>query len=248
MAVVEDHSKISEFAIFDQEIFNFDWNNISTKVFITTSNKPSSNTHSFAACLNNIIPNSQYVKWNVRPKLLNLCLSLKEENYTHSIILFENQKKVHYLTISFLFLESPLYFTFRLSNIVLPKQIYKHGKPTNSYPELIINNFISKAGIKIAKLISSLFPSIPDFLGRQALTLHNQRDFIFIRYHRYIFDQSGRRASMQELGPRFSLKLYYISNCLNFVNCIWSIKDIKKSKKILNSSSNYSMDNKVYLL
>jgi ribosome production factor 1 len=246
--IVEDRSKIPSFEVFNSEIFSFDWNTTHTKVFLTTSDKPSSNTHLFASCLNRLIPNSQYVKWDARPKLLNLYQYLKEGNYTHSVILFENQKKIYYLTIIFLFLKSPLYFTFRLSNLVLPKHIHKHGKSTESFPELIINNFTSSAGIKIGKLISSLFPSIPDFLGRQALTLHNQRDFIFVRYHRYIFDEFGKKVSIQELGPRFSLKLYYISHQPNFVNSLWSFKDIKRVKKILSSSSNYSMDNKVYLL
>jgi ribosome production factor 1 len=248
MKFVEDNSKITEFEIFDKKIFNFDWTSITSKVFITTSEKPSSNTHLFASCLNTIIPNSSYVKWNLRPKLSDLYNELKGENYTHSIILFENQKKIQYFTLLFLFLESPLYFTFKFSSLVLPKHIHKHGKPTESHPELIINNFTSKAGVKIAKLLSSLFPSTPDFLGRQALTLHNQRDYIFVRYHRYIFDEFGKKASIQELGPRFSLKLYYISDQLNFVNSLWSIKDIKRVKKSLNRSSNFSMDNKVYLL
>lgn len=58
------------------------------------------------------------------------------------------------------------------------------------------------------------------------MTLHNQRDFIFFRRHRYVFrekrsteksvrDTSDKpikgvediRAGLQELGPRFTLKL-----------------------------------------
>lgn len=58
------------------------------------------------------------------------------------------------------------------------------------------------------------------------MTLHNQRDFIFLRRHRYVFRDKreteksivgadgkpvkgveGIRAGLQELGPRFTLKL-----------------------------------------
>lgn len=58
------------------------------------------------------------------------------------------------------------------------------------------------------------------------VTLHNQRDYIFVRRHRYIFrdkrateksvvDTDGKpmkdvediRMGLQELGPRFTLKL-----------------------------------------
>jgi len=32
-----------------------------------------------------------------------------------------------------------------------------------------------------------LLPKQPEFKGRQVVTLHNQRDFIFFRRHRYVF-------------------------------------------------------------
>lgn len=48
--------------------------------------------------------------------------------------------------------------------------------------------------------------------GRQVVTFHNQRDFIFVRHHRYIYkkDDEKVRARLQELGPRFTLKLKYL--------------------------------------
>ena len=70
-------------------------------------------------------------------------------------------------------------------------------------------------------MIAALFPHDPEFRGRRVATFHNQRDFIFFRHHRYsnamgcvvvvthdryIFD-SEKKARLQELGPRFTLKL-----------------------------------------
>lgn len=55
-------------------------------------------------------------------------------------------------------------------------------------------------------MFRSLFPTQADFEGRQVVTIHNQRDFIFIRRHRYIF-KNDIKVSLQELGPRFTLKL-----------------------------------------
>ncbi|EOD05315.1 hypothetical protein EMIHUDRAFT_71798, partial [Emiliania huxleyi CCMP1516] len=56
-----------------------------------------------------------------------------------------------------------------------------------------------------------LFPHDPQFRGRQVVTMHNQRDFVFFRHHRYIFEQKEERgqvsARLQELGPRFTLRL-----------------------------------------
>lgn len=82
-----------------------------------------------------------------------------------------------------------------------------------------------------------MFPPAPELGGRQVVTLHNQRDYIFFRRHRYIFRErrSGEKAvgygldhgqnttnpvsegveendlgvkvGLQELGPQFTLKL-----------------------------------------
>jgi ribosome production factor 1 len=78
-------------------------------------------------------------------------------------------------------------------------------------------------GLLAAKSMNTLFPPKPELAGRQVLTLHNQRDYIFFRRHRYIFREArtteknvqgadgkemdgvkGIRAGLQEIGPRES--------------------------------------------
>ena len=85
---------------------------------------------------------------------------------------------------------------------------------------------------------------MPQFKGRQVVTLHNQRDFLFFRRHRlvfslftifiqssfcpplrslsearyrantrYVFD-SPTKARLQEIGPRFTLKLRWLKKGL----------------------------------
>lgn len=58
-------------------------------------------------------------------------------------------------------------------------------------------------------MFGQLFPSLPQFRGRQVVTLHNQRDFLFFRRHRYAF-ASPTEAKLQEIGPRFTLKLRWM--------------------------------------
>jgi ribosome production factor 1 len=77
-----------------------------------------------------------------------------------------------------------------------------------------------------AHLFKSLFPAQPQLVGRSVVTLHNQRDYIFLRRHRYVFRDKraseksvtgtdGKpvkgvediRVGMQEIGPRATLKL-----------------------------------------
>ena len=58
-------------------------------------------------------------------------------------------------------------------------------------------------------MFQTCFPPLPEFQGRQVVTLHNQRDFLFFRRHRYAF-RSTEKVALQEIGPRFTLKLRWL--------------------------------------
>ncbi|KAH9640590.1 hypothetical protein HF086_000534 [Spodoptera exigua] len=73
--------------------------------------------------------------------------------------------------------------------------------------EVILNNFSTRLGLTVGRMLGALFHYEPQFRGRRAVTFHNQRDYIFFRHHRYEFTSDGRRAKLRELGPRFTLKL-----------------------------------------
>ena len=98
---------------------------------------------------------------------------------------------------------------FKLSSLKLSRDIKGHGNPTSHRPELILNNFNTRLGKRMGRMIASLFPLDPQFKGRRVVTCHNQRDFLFFRHHRYIFEEGKRkndgpvRARLQELGPQF---------------------------------------------
>ena len=117
-------------------------------------------------------------------------------------------------------------FHFTITNWYEGKSIPGHGRPTSHIPELILNNFTTPLGLLTAHLFRSLYPTIPELQGRQVVTLHNQRDFIFLRRHRYALREKretersvvgadgkemkgveGIKAALQEIGPRLTLKL-----------------------------------------
>jgi ribosome production factor 1 len=117
-------------------------------------------------------------------------------------------------------------FHFSISNWIPGKRLPGHGNPTGHIPELILNGFRTPLGVVTAHLFKGLFPARPELLGRQVVTLHNQRDYIFLRRHRYVFRDKRQseksiqgtdgkpmkgvediRAGLQELGPRFTMKL-----------------------------------------
>jgi ribosome production factor 1 len=111
---------------------------------------------------------------------------------------------------------------FRLSNVKLNSEIEGHGQMSPHNPEVILNNFKTRLGRRVGRMLASLFYQKPDFEGRRVATFHTQRDFIFFRQHRYIFEDgesmqkmpNGKYkrvkktiARLQELGPQFTLKL-----------------------------------------
>jgi Brix domain len=73
---------------------------------------------------------------------------------------------------------------YKLSKLVLAKEITGHGKPTRHTPELILNNFNTRLAHDVGRMFAALFPKQPNFGGRRVVTLHNQRDFLFFRHHR----------------------------------------------------------------
>lgn len=115
---------------------------------------------------------------------------------------------------------------FRLTNIALHRQISKSANPTSHVPELVLSNFSTPLGLTTGRLLQSLFPPMPNFVGRQVVAIHNQRDFIFFRRFRYMFalregEASAKlakergldeqlRTRMQEIGPRFTLKIRWL--------------------------------------
>jgi ribosome production factor 1 len=98
--------------------------------------------------------------------------------------------------------------TFRVSGLKLRHEISNYGNPSSHNPELILNNFDTMIGHRIGRMLAALYPQSPNFVGRRVVTFHNQRDFIFFRQHRYEFTEDGKRANLQEIGPRFTLKLH----------------------------------------
>ncbi|KAK9449231.1 anticodon-binding protein [Limtongia smithiae] len=177
---------------------------IPPKVLITTSPHARHEAHELAEHLVGVVPNAEFVKRGTKFSVKEISQFCINRAYTDLIVISEDKKTVNGLTIVHL-PEGPTMF-FSLSSLRMPKQISGHGRATQHVPELILNNFSTRLGATVGRLFQSLFPQTPEFVGRQVVTLHNQRDFIFFRRHRYIFKET-ERVGLQELGPQFTLKL-----------------------------------------
>ncbi|XP_057454961.1 uncharacterized protein LOC130746369 [Lotus japonicus] len=193
------------------------------KILITTCRFNSTRGPAFISELLTVIPNSQYLKRGTYD-LKKIVEYAKKKDFTSLLVVHTNRREPDALLV--IGLPDGPTAHFKLSKLVLRKDIKNHGKPTSHLPELVMNNFTTRLGHRIGRLIQSLFPQDPEFKGRRVVTFHNQRDFIFFRHHRYIFetkevkktekDKDGKskkvpeqetNVRLQECGPRFTLKL-----------------------------------------
>ncbi|KFP12863.1 Ribosome production factor 1, partial [Egretta garzetta] len=174
------------------------------KILITTSDRPRGRTVRFCEQLSTVIPNSHvyYRRGLALKRIIPQCIA---RDFTDLIVINEDRKIPNGLVLSHL-PDGPTAH-FRMSSVRLRKEIKRKGKePTEQAAEVILNNFTTRLGHSIGRMLASLFPHDPQFIGRQVATFHNQRDYIFFRFHRYIF-KSEKKVGIQELGPRFTLKL-----------------------------------------
>ncbi len=207
----------------------------SPKILITTS--LNGTVHNEASLLTTLFPNSNYVprtrhRYNAHHfSLREIATFASNRQYTTLIVVNEDQKRPSGLTV--IHLPAGPTFHFSINSWIEGKKLPGHGNPTNHYPELILNNFRTPLGLLTAHLFRTMFPPQPELQGRQVVTLHNQRDYIFVRRHRYVFRDKrptekaivgtdGKsitgveeiRAGLQELGPRFTLKLRRVDRCI----------------------------------
>lgn len=181
---------------------------------------PAERVRQFVDELLNIFPGAEYRQ---RAKAKGVGLGkiagwARDRGYDAMLVVGEDKKEPFSLTIIGL-PQGPTAF-FRLTNISIKTEIEGHARSTGHTPELILNNFTTTLGHDVGTLLQSLFPRIPQLEGRQVVTAHNQRDYIFFRRHRYMF-ASEERAKLQEIGPRFTLKLRSLKPGLPKGSGVW---------------------------
>ncbi|KAK3380012.1 anticodon-binding protein [Lasiosphaeria ovina] len=202
------------------------------KILVTTG--INATIHKEAQDIAELFPNTTYIrrsahfhshKYSVR----EIAKFAKNRGFTALVVVHEDLKKPSQLTICHLNSEASALgptLTYTIRGYQPGKSLLGHGNPTNHYPELLLNGFQTPLGLLAAKSLYTLFPAKPELGGRQVVTLHNQRDYIFVRRHRYVFREArpteknvvgadgkeleglqGIRAGLQEIGPRMTLKL-----------------------------------------
>ncbi|CAI5467878.1 unnamed protein product [Closterium sp. Yama58-4] len=160
------------------------------KVLITTCQRIHPTMKQFIKELLVVIPGSEYYERR-QYRIKEIVQYASARDYTAMIVINENRNKPNALMLIGL-PEGPTAL-FKLSSLVLRKDIKNAGRATSHLPELILNNFSTRLGHRVGRLLASLFPQDPEFKGRRVVTLHNQRDFIFFRHHRRVVTLHNQR-------------------------------------------------------
>ena len=187
------------------------------KLLITTRPRPSKELFRFVADLMQLIPQCYFYP-RKSYSIKDICHYASNKKFTHVIVLSEKSKVCNGMIVSHL-PHGPTAF-FKVSNVIPSTDIKNHGTTTSHIPELNLHGFGTRLGHRVGRFLGSLFPHNAQFQGRQIVTFHNQRDYVFVRQHRYIFE-SGKeveketskaktKARLQELGPRFTLKMRWL--------------------------------------
>ncbi len=198
---------------------------IRPKILLTTRPCPSAELFHFISDLMRFIPQLYYYPRKSYSEK-EICTFGSNRKFTHLIVLSEKSKVCNGMMISHLrpsmagnCLGGPTAF-FKVSNVIPSTDVPNNGSATSHVPELNLHGFTTRLGHRAGRFLGSLFPHNAQFQGRQVATFHNQRDFIFVRHHRYVFEEgphinkdNGKKktkARLQELGPRFTLKMRWL--------------------------------------
>jgi len=174
------------------------------KVLITCSDNPHTRTIAFIKELTRMIPNSE-PKWRKNSAIKKIVKDSIKLEYTDIIIVNEDNRNPNGIVVTHL-PDGPTAH-FKLSNVKITKDLRKDWRQISSHrPEVILNNFTTRLGHGVARMLASLFHYEPQFTGKRVVTFHNQRDYIFFRHHKYEFKNS-EKVRLKDLGPRFTLKL-----------------------------------------
>nr|CAG4641871.1 EOG090X09U6 [Eurycercus lamellatus] len=209
ITTVDPEDEEVQFDITHDEYESYFSKTYEPKILITSSDNPHTKTIHFIRELTKIFPNSE-CQWRKRSSVKKMIKSAKEKDYTDVVVVNEDRRSPNGILVSHL-PDGPTAY-FKISNVKLTKDM-KHKKIikefTHHRPEVILNNFQTRLGQAVSRMLASLFHYDPQFKGRRAVTFHNQRDYIFFRHHRYEF-KSQKKAALRELGPRFTLRLKWM--------------------------------------
>jgi ribosome production factor 1 len=180
---------------------------VDPRVKITTSGEEEAPLLAFGASLQVLIPNSVFERRPPGAPFSAVHRAAAAAGFTDLLVLVCANHDVH--AVMHLHLPDGPTANYRITSIVLPAEIPGRAATSEHHPELVMKHFTTRVGRLCARMLRAVFPLTPNHYGRRVATFHNQRDFVFFRHYRYVFE-SAESARLQEAGPRFTLRLLWL--------------------------------------
>lgn len=158
------------------------------KVVLTTSPKAHTKTIKFCRQFKRCLPDAIY-RTRHSYSIKGMCKAAADRGFTHLFIVQEHARRPYGLYLIAL-PDGPTAY-FRCSSVSFCEQLRNPAGFSKHKPEIIMNNFRTRLGLSVQRLLGTLFHFDPDFKGRRVITFHNQRDYIFFRHHRCVLVYSG---------------------------------------------------------
>ena len=202
------------------------------KLLLTTSRDPSSRLLQFCKELKLLFPTSSRINRGsqILPDLVELG---KTSEFTDIVIVHEHRGEPDGLVISHLPFGPTAYFG--ISDTVMRHDVKDANLPkvSEQFPHIICENFTSELGKRTANVLRHLFPR-PKEKSKRVVTFANSLDFISVRHHTYDMPKGPKSLSLNEIGPRFELRLYQLK--LGTVDqddadVEWSLRPFMRSAK-----------------
>jgi ribosome production factor 1 len=214
----ENDEEIKE-SLNEDEYKNYFNGEYEPQILLTTSIKHTGGIYKFIRALKNLIPNS-YFYYRKKYDLGTIMKKSIEKGFSDIIVITERLRKPYKILL--IHLPNGPTLEFKLFNVIYQNEIEGHGTSSGHNPELMFKNFKTNLGYRIKRCLNAIFPKNEELKGRELITFHNQRDYIFFRYYRYIFEEenednnnnSNIKVKLQEIGPRFVMRLLYVQKGL----------------------------------
>ena len=209
--MIDENDKEIKEALENDEYKNYFNNEYTPQILITTSISHTGGIFRFIKELKNFLPNS-YFYYRKKFDLGTIMKSAIEKEFTDIIVITERLRKPYKLLL--IHLPNGPSLEFKLFDVIYQDEIKGHGISVGYNPELMFKNFKTTLGFRVQRALNALFPKEEELKGRELITFQNRRDYIFFRYYRYIFTDNFTDVNLQEIGPRFAMRLLYVQKGL----------------------------------
>ena len=209
--MIDENDKEIKESLENDEYKDYFNNEYTPQILLTTSISHTGAIFRFIKELKNFLPNS-YFYYRKKFDLGTIMKSAIEKEFTDIIVITERLRKPYKLLL--IHLPNGPSMEFKLFDVIYQDEIQGHGISVGYNPELMFKNFKTTLGFRVQRALNALFPKEEELKGRELISFQNHRDFIFFRYYRYIFTENFTDVNLQEIGPRFAMRLLYVQKGL----------------------------------